>query len=260
MAMKHEDGFYFHELPSLSGQAKSLIIILHGNRSHPDGYLTWAEKTRQENPDADVLVVRGPIPLHVSDKQKAAWRVPGIDDLYTWYDIDSHPKHQATVFLKQLFNKLTVAKDLNKLIDNHLAKRNLKDENLALMGFSMGGIVALQTACSRKDTCAAVVCHSGALFPFTRIRKKPPTLLLMGDKDDIFFTTGKKKMPRDASRLVKIFNRMIGGINLHHDRTLKKLKKAKIDVTEKIIPGQRHAITDESWDAANAFVARKLKK
>lgn len=260
MVMKHEDGFWFHELPSLSGQTKHLIIILHGNRSHPDGYLNWAEETRKANPDADVLVIRGPVAMRVPDKVKAAWRVPNIDDLYTWYDIDSHPKHQAGLVLRQAFNRLTVAKDLNKFINRRLAERSLKDESLAFMGFSMGGIIALQAAYHRKKECAAVVCHSGALFPFTRIKKKPPTLLLMGDRDNIFYTTGKKKMPKGASRLIKIFNRLGGGINLHHDRTLKKIRKAKIDVTEQIFPGQNHVITSESWDAANEFVAKRLRK
>ncbi|MBI3441411.1 MAG: dienelactone hydrolase family protein [Proteobacteria bacterium] len=256
--MQNEDGFYFHSFPSLSGNTKSLIIIFHGNNSHPDGYRKWAEKAQQDNPDADVLVIRGPVASHASQQEKATYRVPEVDDLYTWYDIDKHPGRQVGLLLRQAFNRMTVIGKLNKLINHQLAKRQLQDKDLALMGFSMGGVVALQVAYSRKGECAAVVCHSGAVLPFTRVKKKPDTLMVVGDKDEVFFLP-EKKLHQRTSPIIKAFNRLGIRVNLHHNQSVKRLKKAGIPVSEKVFGGQTHSITDSSWQEATAFVAKKLK-
>jgi phospholipase/carboxylesterase len=255
--MQYEDGFYFKTLPSLSGKMKSLIIILHGHGSHPDKYTQWALKTQEVNPDADLILVRAPVALRATENQKIARNLPGIDDLYTWYKLDRKAHRQAGLILKHAFRRLTVFNKLNRLIDHQLQKRNLLDKDLAFIGFSMGGTMAVQTALRRKNECAAVVCHSGAVLPFTRARKRPDTLMIMGDQDELFFLP-EKKTPRKGSRFLTAFQKAGLKINLHHERSVRRLQKAGIDVTEKIFKDLDHRITEDSWREASSFVAQKL--
>jgi phospholipase/carboxylesterase len=256
--MHYEDGFYFNALPSLSGAAKSLIVILHGHGSHPNKYASWALKTQQVNPDADLILVRAPVALKATENQKIARSLPGIDDLYTWYKLDRKAHRQAGLILKHAFRRLTVFNKLNRLIDNQLQKRNLQDKDLAFIGFSMGGTMAVQTALRRKGECAAVVCHSGAVLPFTKARKKPDTLMIMGDQDELFFLP-EKKTPRKGSRFLNAFKKAGLNINLHHKRSVRRLQKAGIEVTERIFKDLDHRITDASWQEASSFVAQKLR-
>lgn len=256
--MQYEDGFYFHALPSLSGAAKSLIVILHGHGSHPDKYIPWAMKTRETSPDADLILVRAPVALKATANQKIARRLPGIDDLYTWYKLDRKIHQQAGLILKHAFRRLTVFNKLNRLIDNQLKKKGLQDKDLALIGFSMGGTMAVQTALRRKNPCAAVVCHSGAVLPFTRAREKPDTLMIMGDRDELFFLP-EKKTPRKGSRILAAFQKAGLNLNLRHECSVERLQRAGIAVTEKIFKDLDHRISDASWQEACDFVAQKLQ-
>ncbi len=78
---------------------------------------------------------------------------------------------------------------INQFIDQEMARFDLSDERLALVGFSQGTMMALYVALRRPRTCAAVVGYSGALVgsetlaPATRSR--PPILLVHGDADPI---------------------------------------------------------------------------
>ena len=256
--MQYEDGFYFKSLSSRSGEVKSLIVILHGHGSHPDKYLQWAHKTQEANPDADLILVRAPVALRATEAQKISRNLQGVDDLYTWYKLDKRPGLQVELLLKQALRRLTVFGKLNKMIDNQLQKRSLQDKDLAFIGFSMGGTMAVQTALRRKKECAAVVCHSGAVLPFTRARKKPDTLMIMGDKDELFFLT-ERKGQRKSSRIFRAFHQAGMKANLHHERSVRRLQKAGVSVTERIFRDLDHRITEDSWHEASSFVAKKLQ-
>jgi len=253
--MQHEDGFYFHALPSPSGSARALIIILHGHGSHPDQYLKWAKKTQAENPAADVLVVRAPVALQASEEQKRAQRLPAVDDLYTWYNLDEKP---VAPDLKQPFNRAAIVSQLNRFIDAQMKKRNLQDENLAIIGFSQGALMAVDAALHSNRSCAAVVSHSGAVMPFAQAARKPDVLMIMGDKDDLFSLPEDGSKP-SASRTVEAFRKAGIKANMDHPSSVERLKKAGIAVTEKVVKNQGHRITEESWHEASAFVAKKLK-
>jgi predicted esterase len=251
--MQHEDGFDFHFLPSAPQPAKALIIILHGYGSHPDQYMKWAKKTQGENPEADVLVVRAPLALHATEAQKQAMRLPNVDDLYGWYSLEKKNS------LKEEFNPAATLGQLNRFIDAQMKRRGLSDENLALIGFSQGAMVALGAALSRPSPCAAVVSHSGLAFPFNRAASPPPdVLMIMGDADDLFLCVenGKTAPP---SRTLQILREAGIKDEMDHASSVKRLKSSSVPVTEKIFPNQAHRITEASWHEASDFVAKKLK-
>lgn len=256
--MIYEDGFHFHSLKSLSGETKSLIVVLHGAGNHPDNYIAHALETQKENPDADILILKAPVAIQASKERKAEYGIPDDDDLYTWYDLEKHPVQQIEMLFNHVFNRMTIIGRLNLFIDRQLEKRGLKDKDLALIGYSMGGIVAVQAAVRRKEECAAVVCHSGAVLPLTFIMQKPDTLMIMGDQDNFFYLP-EDLVSQRTSEILKAFNKLGLKVDLKHDRSVKRLRRVGISVDEKIFPGQNHCVTKESWKEASDFVAKKFK-
>jgi len=78
---------------------------------------------------------------------------------------------------------------VNRFLDEELARRDLADDALALMGFSQGTMMALHVALRRAKPCAAVLGYSGMLAgPETlavEITARPPVLLVHGERDEV---------------------------------------------------------------------------
>ncbi len=256
--MQHEDGFHFYALPAPAGKVKSLIIILHGYGSHPEKFVKWGGKMQEENRHADVLVVRGPIGTKATPEQKAAHRMTGDDDLYAWRVAQPGKLGRIKNIAAMAFSRLAVVKTLNTFIDAQLVKRGLGYKSLALVGFSQGGLLAILAAVRRRRTCAAVVCHSGFVFPWFRAPRKPRTLLIMGLNDEFLVPSLIDKAGRKESSMTRLFSRAGVRIIIDHEHSLARLEKAGVPVTEKLFEGQEHRVTEESWQAASAFVAQYL--
>ena len=161
--------------------------------------------------------------------------------------------------MRNVFNRLPVVDRFNRFLDHQLKKRKLKTKDLALAGFSMGGGMALHAAARRKENCAAVVSHSGTILPIFRARSKPEALILMGDRDEIFFPDHRQK-DHPVSKLVKAFRKVGINFSLDHKDTVRRVRKAGLPLREVIVHGLGHNITDESWDQVDSFVAKNLRK
>jgi phospholipase/carboxylesterase len=83
---------------------------------------------------------------------------------------------------------------LDRFLDAELARHQLDDRALALVGFSQGTMMALHAGLRRPSPPAAIVGYSGMLvLPSGRaaeamqseIRARPPILLVHGDADDL---------------------------------------------------------------------------
>ena len=78
---------------------------------------------------------------------------------------------------------------LNKFIDDQLIKYGLKEDKLALIGFSQGTMMSLFVATRRKTKIAGVVGFSGQLVGkeelVTEITSCPPVVLVNGDQDEL---------------------------------------------------------------------------
>ncbi len=254
MTKQTENGFTFHNLPAATQPARGLIVVLHGYGNTPDQFVKWAQKTQAENPEADILVMQGPIALHATEEQKKAMRAPNADDLYSWYSLGGN----AVTELSQPFNAASIVTRFNAFLDAQLQKRGLGDDNLALMGFSQGAMVSIITATNRAAPVAAVVAHSGAALPFNAVSAKPDTLMIMGDADELFYAPGTMGGP-SMSRTVEAFRKAGIDARLDHQGSRDRLRAAGLHVDEEIFAGQGHRVTEASWHAASAFVAQKLK-
>lgn len=261
-AMKFEDGFHFNEYPCASGKPDALIILLHGYGNHPDMFKELPPAIQKEWPNADVLVVRGPVGVGADKQRLAEHGVPDAEDLYTWYKTEKNPEKQIELALKHLFNQVPVVDELNAFTDAQLAKRGLKDDGLVLYGFSLGGAMVVQMATRRGAQCAAVVCHSGPVFPIVGPKSKPDTMLLMGDQDEIFYTTSRhvEKKPKPRGKLGKVFDKALNRISVHYNASLMRLRRAGLPVEGVVIKGLSHTINEESFKTTLDFIVKHLKK
>lgn len=259
--MKHEKGFYYLDFPAQSGKADSLIVILHGHNNHPKMFESLPAEIHKEQPNADILIIRAPFALNAKPEEKARKGVPDADDLYTWHRLEKRVKPHAALAIRHLFNSVGVVEDLNKFIDHQLKARGLKDSALAFFGFSMGGAIAVEASTRRKEKCASVVCHSGMVLPYLKAKSKPDTLMVMGEKDPLFYT-GKLSLPKPqkGGRIKKAFHKAASRVGLHYDDSVRRLKKAGIDVSECIIDDLPHSINKESFDQSLDFIKKRFGK
>ena len=260
-AMKHEDGFHFEEYPCKSGQPDPLVIIMHGYGNHPDMFDSLPGGIHKEWPNADVLIVRGPVPLNATPEHKKRVGAPNVEDLYTWYKVNGKADKTLELALSHMFNRVPVVDELNEFADAQLKKRGLKDDGLVLYGFSLGGAMAVQMATKRKDKCAALVCHSAPVFPIIRPKSKPDTMMVMGDQDNYFYVTPKtiEEQP-PKGRVVKAFDKALSKISVHYNASLKRLQRAGLPVESVVVKGLTHNINEESFDHTIKFIVKRLKK
>lgn len=262
MGMKEEKGFHFIECAATAGQAESLIILLHGYANHPDMFMPVAKRIQKEFPKADVLVVRAPMPLGMTREELKRHNIGHLEDVYAWHMLKADKQDHAKLALGHAFNRIPVVDQLNAFVDHQLQKRHLADENLAFFGFSMGGAMAVHAATSRKTPCAAVVCHSGLVLPFTRAAAKPDTLMIMGDKDELFYSAPlaqSKPVSKNLGKIVRVARKAVRHVGVHHRDSVARLKRAGVPVTDQVVPGLTHYLNPASINASLDFIGQRLK-
>jgi hypothetical protein len=85
--------------------------------------------------------------------------------------------------------------------------------------------------------------------------------MLMGDKDDFFYTrTAQIKNNAPKGKLKKAFDHALSEIGVHYDDSTRRLKRAGIEVTDILVKGLGHTMTEESFDRSMKYLVKKLKK
>lgn len=156
-------------LPHNGNSPKKLVILLHGLGADGNDLISLAENWTHLLPDTEFIAPNAPFPCDM-----APWG-------HQWFSLQVFSPeaiHQGVVEASQ---------HLNAFIDQALAKRSLSDENLALVGFSQGTMMALHVALRRPQQLAAVLGYSGALAGAetlsSEIKSRPPLYLIHGDQD-----------------------------------------------------------------------------
>lgn len=84
---------------------------------------------------------------------------------------------------------VTATPVLNAFLDAELARHGLKDEQMALIGFSQGTMMALHAVLRRPRPCALLIGFSGALVRpellAEEVVSRPPVFLVHGDADPV---------------------------------------------------------------------------
>ena len=199
-----------------SGAARQLVVLLHGVGADGDDLIGLAPALAQFLPHAVFVAPNGPEPCDMAPFG------------YQWFSLqDRRPE--------ALLRGVQVAAPLlDAFLDEELARHNLDERRLALVGFSQGTMLALYVAPRRASPMAAVLGFSGVLLGAAalpaEVVSRPPVFLIHGDADEI--------VPVGALAAA------VAG-----------LQAADIPVRFEIRPGLPHAIDPEGIAHGGAFLA-----
>jgi phospholipase/carboxylesterase len=157
-----------------SGQARSLVVFLHGYGADGADLLSLAEVLAPHLPDTAFVA------------PDAAERIPGAPFGRQWFAI---PRFDGSTAAEAEAGLVRSTADLNDFLDQRLSYEGLGPQALALIGFSQGAMMGLHVAPRRADPVAALVAISGQLLQPERLpleaRVKPPVLVMHGDADAV---------------------------------------------------------------------------
>lgn len=164
----------FGRREAASGEANSLVIFLHGYGADGNDLLGLAEPLAQHLPDTAFVAPDAP---ERSSMNPAGFQWAPLP----W--IDNSSEEEAETAARQ------AARDLDAFIDRMMLDEDMLPEQVALVGFSQGTMMALHVAPRREDALAGIVGFSGRLlWPDSLVDEvvvRPPILLIHGDQDDV---------------------------------------------------------------------------
>lgn len=155
---------------------KYLVILLHGYGANGENLLTISNELKSELPDAHYIAPNGVEP----------WE-GGFPDSYQWFSLSNGFERRA---LEDMADNIKNANNiLTHFIDAQLARFNLTDEKLIIIGFSQGAMIAKYQGFTRPRKPAGVIAFSGRLIlPETLGEKtlsKPKICLIHGEDDSV---------------------------------------------------------------------------
>ena len=157
--------------PLSQNQPRQAIIMCHGYGGDGNDISTLAINWQRFLPDALFLCPNAPEICAVNPRG------------YQWFDLTSDDEE------KILEGSLVAEKKLNTFLDQILNNFNLNYKNLALIGFSQGCMIIIQTVLKKKEKINCLVGYSGKLISKqnldNKIISKPKIFLMHGDKDTI---------------------------------------------------------------------------
>lgn len=212
----------FGRRPARSGQARAMVIFLHGYGA--DG--------------ADLLGLADPLAPHLPNTVFIAPDAPekcrNNPFGFQWFPIpwlDGSSEEESRASFRQS------VEDLNAFIDARLAEEGMTPDQLAVVGFSQGTMMALHVLPRRSAPVAAIVGFSGRLLDPELLEKeavsKPPVLLCHGDQDP----------------MVPFADLQIAG---------QALSRAGFETYAHVMKGTGHGISPDGLSAALGFLRQKL--
>jgi len=160
--------------PSLlpkDGPVRRVVVMLHGVGADGSDLIGLAPLFRRFLPDAAFHAPDAPFPFDMAPYGRQ------------WFSLqDLSP----AALLRGVER---AAPYLHEFLDRLLERYRLAPENLGLVGFSQGTMMALHVAPRRAPAIGAVVGYSGALVAPERLaaeaKSRPPVLLVHGDADEV---------------------------------------------------------------------------
>jgi len=207
---------------SKSGEVGSVVIFLHGYGA--DG--------------SDLLGLADPLAEHLPDTVFYAPNAPerciGNPMGYQWFPIpwiDGSSEEEAETGM------LAAADDLNGYLDSVMVDEDVLPEQVVVLGFSQGTMMALHVLPRREDPVAGIVGISGRLLRpellADEVVSKPPVLLIHGDQDEV---VPPISMPEAGDAL----------------------QEAGFDVFGHVMKGTGHGIAPDGLGVALSFIGKQF--
>ena len=158
----------------LSGEMRSCVVFLHGYGANGADLLGLADPLAEHMPDTLFLAPDAPEDCEGAPKGYQWFRIP-------WIDGSSEEESRAGL--------LRATDDLNAFLDGVMVDEDLLPEQVMVLGFSQGTMMALHVLPRREDEVAGIVAFSGRLLEpealEDELQCRPPVLLIHGDQDDV---------------------------------------------------------------------------
>ncbi len=157
--------------PSSNSSPKSIVILCHGYGGDGKDISILANYWKNFLPDTLFICPDAPEVCKLTPSG------------FQWFDLMDQTEEEI------LSKSLIAEQKLNFLIDEIIEKNNIKEEKIAMVGFSQGCMISLQTALKRKKQIKCVIGYSGKLLNPEHLKKninsKPEIYLMHGDIDAV---------------------------------------------------------------------------
>ena len=225
---------------------KHVLVMLHGSGSdYSDMEAAAGIFTDSLPADTVILVPNAPfkfadiLPAEQAAQLKAS--LPegmDINKMRSWFDAaKSEGLTQDEVMEGVRAKTLETVGKLNEFIDSQLKGYGLSAKDVAVYGFSQGGVLALQAGIERMAPAAAVVSHSGYLLGADYAFSKPRTLMMVGDQELVEGHPMKEM----------------------HALSVDFLREMGVPVTEHVSPGLGHGLNMDTVAVATAFITKAFE-
>lgn len=157
--------------PASGGPARSLVVLLHGYGADGNDLIGLANYWAEALPDTAFVSPHAPDACGMSPAGREWFPLSMRDPTEYWKGVNE------------------AAPTVNAFLDQELARHDLTDDRLALVGFSQGTMMSLHVGLRRKTAPACIVGFSGLLAGVEDLPKdptvKPPIALVHGDQDEV---------------------------------------------------------------------------
>ena len=157
--------------PASGAAPRQLVIFCHGYGADGNDLISLGQQLQGILPDAAFVSPHAPDPCAMSPMGRQWFPITRLDPDEYWTGCQA------------------AGPVLDHFITSELARHDLTEADVALVGFSQGTMMALHVGLRRADPLAVIIGYSGALagpehLP-AEIKSKPSVLLVHGREDDI---------------------------------------------------------------------------
>ncbi len=157
--------------PSSNSAPKSIVILCHGYGGDGKDISVLGNYWKNFLPDTLFICPDAPEVCKVNP------------DGFQWFDLMDQTEDQI------LSKSLIAENKLNMLINEAIELNNINNKKVALVGFSQGGMISLQTAIKRKEEIKCLISYSGKVLNQEHLKKninsRPDVYLMHGDIDQV---------------------------------------------------------------------------
>ena len=222
----------------LETKPEKLVVLFHGYGRNGWFMDKVAKDISQALPTAKIIVPHGPDSLNLPRKFDLSDMTLPQELLDEKGFLNSDMQRQWFSLKGNMFHiwwrLWRVSKQVNKWVDDILYHYRLQPHDVAYVGFSQGGGIALYAGLLKSSKIGAVCVHSSAYWGMLPIRSKPPVYFVYGDGDDVISQS-------------------------LYESSVCKLGRKLSNFQSDVIPGQGHYISSESRQKMTEFLARHIK-
>ncbi|NVK19102.1 MAG: dienelactone hydrolase family protein [Methylocystaceae bacterium] len=172
-------------LPPAMGNGKHLVIMLHGFGADGADLISLAPFFQQQLPDTIFHSPNGPQACELSPLGRQWFSLAKYDSEY----LRRNTATQDIAFEAMYDGALEAAPIIESYIDDLMSQYKLSRQNVILMGFSQGTMMALHVGLRQQTPFAGIIGFSGALVGASHLKRELtspcPILLIHGEADEM---------------------------------------------------------------------------